>query len=75
MGCCRSTPRVSYPSGGRQSPPTPTIRRKYIVRYKKDGEMVTREYEGGRSEEVKAERLASLNRGTCQKIMIKEDTK
>jgi hypothetical protein len=71
MGCCNSRPTVRYPSGGRQDPPTPTIRHEYIVRYRRNGQVVTETFVGGRAEELKADRIASLNRGTVRRVHTK----
>lgn len=68
--CCSS--RASVPGQRRvarpQGPRAQTVKRKWIVTYRKAGETVTREYEGGRSQELAAQREAALNRGSIRMV-------
>jgi len=72
MGCCRadtSSPVIRASTGTRSvKKPDQTVQSEYIVRYRKNGQMVTETFYGGRTEELHAIRLASLNKGTCQRV-------
>ena len=69
MACCRPD---GFRSGGRRrgqaQPRVQTVKRKWIVTYRIAGETVTKEYEGGRSQELAAQREAALKRGSVRMV-------
>ena len=66
MACCRPDPSRSGGRRGQAKPRVQTVKRRWIVTYRKNGETVTKEYAGGRSQELAAQREAALNRGSIR---------
>lgn len=66
MACCNPRGTASSGRRGQAKPRIQTVKRKWIVTYRKSGETVTKEYAGGRSQELAAQREAALNRGSIR---------
>lgn len=70
MSCCN--PRAAKP-GQRQvarprGPRAQSVKQTYIVTWVESGQTKTQDFTGGRSEELKAERLSALKRGSIRRV-------